>query len=87
MEWLGLIGELLVCALEGVVWVSLEGGAGSADAARGDRPRHSDEVPPMDAKAIARYVSRCSTHDVRGNGSFLSSPESPDPLWDRELDG
>jgi hypothetical protein len=87
MEWVGLIGELLGCALECAVWATLESGAGSSATPRGERHMPSGETPPLDGEAFARYVSRSSTHEVRGGGSFLTSPVSRDPLWDRELDG
>jgi hypothetical protein len=87
MEWVGLIIQWVAIALECVVYATLGGGAGSANSMRSDRSNRSDRVPPLDAEALAWYVSRSSTRDVRGGGSFRTSRESADPLWDRELDG
>jgi hypothetical protein len=87
MEWVEFIGYLVGFVLDCAIWASREGGAGSADTARGDRRKPTGEVPPLAAEALARCVPRTSTREVRGGGSFRSSRESPDPLWDRELDG
>jgi len=87
MEWVGLIIQWVAIALECVVYATLGGGAESTNGVRSGRSNRSDGDSPRDAVALARYNLRSSTHEVGADRSFLSSSESPHPLWDRELDG
>lgn len=86
MEVVEVLFKVLWCIVEIASWSSDGNNTASArrDAAK---PHHeTGRDTPVDAEALARFVSDSPTREGSGGGPFLGSSARSHPLWHRELE-